>query len=57
MQTLSKQYEMDSIIMEHPLIDPNWNIKQQYSHEDFWDFAYKDLGKKYGVNDIREIKG
>ena len=41
---------------ERPLIDPDWKSKPKYSEEEFWNMAYVDLGKRYGVNDIREAK-
>ena len=42
--------------MDRPLIDPNWREKPIYSHEEFWNMAYKDLGSLYGMNDIRDAK-
>ena len=44
------------LTMEKPLINPDWRIQQTYSHEDFWNMAYADLGKRYGLNDIRDAK-
>ena len=41
---------------ERPLIDPDWKSKPKYSEEEFWNMAYVDLGKRYGLNDIREAK-
>ena len=46
----------DFISVAEPLIDPNWKEQQKYSHKEFWDMAYADLGKRYGLNDIREVK-
>ena len=44
------------LTMEKPLINPDWQIQQNYSHEEFWNMAYADLGKRYGLNDIRDAK-
>ena len=41
---------------EKPLINPDWRNQQMHSHEEFWNMAYADLGKRYGLNDIREAK-
>lgn len=43
-------------VLDRPLVDPDWQIKTRYSHDEFWNAAYKDLGKRYGLNDIREAK-
>jgi len=41
---------------KEPLINPSWRNQPTYTHEDFWNMAYQDLGKRYGLNDIREAK-
>ena len=41
---------------ERPLVDPDWKSKPKYSEEEFWNMAYVDLGKRYGLNAIREAK-
>ena len=46
----------DILTMPEPLIDPNWREQRKYSHKEFWDMAYADLGKRYGLNDIRDAK-
>ena len=42
--------------VERPLVDPDWRSKPKYSEEEFWNMAYADLGKRYGLNDIREAE-
>ena len=49
-------YDFEIGVMERPLIDPDWAVKPSYSHQEFWNEAYSDLGKRYGLNDIREAK-
>ena len=44
----------DFLTTPEPLIDPNWREQRKYSHKEFWDMAYADLGKRYGLNDIQE---
>ena len=53
--------ELDSslkaiIHRERPLIDPDWRSKPTYSWEEVYEELCKDLGKHYGLNDIREAK-
>ena len=43
-------------VHEEPLVNPNWQNQAHYSHEEFWDMAYADMGKRYGMNDIREAE-
>ena len=43
-------------VHEEPLVNPNWQSQAHYSHEEFWDMAYADMGKRYGMNDIREAE-
>ena len=43
-------------VHEEPLVNPNWKSQAHYSHEEFWDMAYADMGKRYGMNDIREAE-
>ena len=37
-------------------VDPNYKNQPHYTHEEFWDAAYKELGRLYGMNDIRDAK-
>ena len=41
-------------INECSLIDPDWRSKPRYSEDEFWNMAYTDLGRRYGLNDIRD---
>ena len=43
-------------VHEEPLVNPNWQSQAYCSHEEFWDMAYADMGKRYGMNDIREAE-
>lgn len=43
-------------VHEEPLVNPNWQSQSHYSHEEFWDMAYADMGKRYGMSDIREAE-
>ena len=43
-------------VHEEPLVNPNWQNRGHYSHEEFWDMVYADMGKRYGMNDIREAE-
>ena len=47
-------YDWTSETMERPLIDPEWRSKPRYSEEEFWNMVCVDLGKRYGLKDIRE---
>ena len=41
--------------IQRPLsIDPDFKNKPMYSVEEYFDGLAKDLGEKYGMNDIRE---
>ena len=51
---LKPQKDWNSGIMGRPLIDPEWKSKPKYSEDEFWNMAYADLGKRYGLKDIRE---
>ena len=44
------------LTMSESLISPAWREQPTCSHEEFWTMAYADLGKRYGLNDIREAK-
>ena len=51
-----KSYDWRGNMVGRPLIDPDWRNKPKYSENDFWNLAYSDLGKRYGLNDIREAE-
>lgn len=55
--TLEKtSFDLGMDVMERPLIDPEWRNKPTYAWEDVYEKLCKDLGKPYGLNDIREAK-
>ena len=54
LEKTSFDFEMD--VTERPLIDPNWREKPIHAWEDVYEGLCKDLGKHYGLNDIREAK-
>ena len=58
MEAMLKQtsYELGSDVIERPLIDPDWRNKPIHAWEDVYEGLCKDLGKHYGLNDIREAK-
>ena len=58
MEAMLKQtsYDFEVDVMERPLIDPDWRSKPTYSWEEVYEELCKDLGKHYGLNDIREAK-
>ena len=39
-----------------PFIDPDFKQKPMYSSEEYWDRFAKGLGRRYGLNDIREAE-
>ena len=47
---------LDEQLMTENLIDPNWREKPTHRWEDVYDELCKDLGRHYGLNDIREAK-
>ena len=49
-------YDWRENAVVRPLIDPDWRNKPMYSEDEFWNMAYADLGKRYGMNDIREAE-
>ena len=49
-------YDLELDAMERPLIDPDWRSKPMHNWEDVYEELCKDLGKHYGLNDIREAK-
>ena len=55
MQTQVK-YDGGVQVHEEPLVRTDWQFTAHYSHEEFWDMAYADMGKRYGLNDIREVE-
>ena len=52
---IKQNYNWDANVTERPLIDPEWRSKPKYSEDEFWNMAYADLGRRYGLNDIREV--
>ena len=56
MQTAQVNFEGGVQVHNEPLVAPNWQEKRYTSHNDFWNEAYADLGKRYGLDDIREAE-
>lgn len=56
MQTTQMNFEGGVQVHNEPLVAPNWQGKRYTSHDEFWNEAYADLGKRYGLNDIREVE-
>lgn len=56
MQTAQVNFEGGVQVHNEPLIAPNWQEKRYTSHDEFWNEAYADLGKRYGLDDIREAE-
>ena len=56
MQTAQVNFEGGVQVHNEPLVAPNWHEKRYTSHDEFWNEAYADLGKRYGLNDIREAE-
>ena len=49
--------EQDEVmVMERPLIDPDFSIRPKRTFEEVWDRFCKELGKRYGLNDIRDAR-
>ena len=51
-----RPYDWQELAIGHPLIDSDWRTQPKYSDDEFWEMAYTDLGKRYGLNDIREAE-
>lgn len=56
MQIAQVKYDGGVQVHDEPLISPDWQSRTSRSHEEFWNDAYTDLGKRYGLNDIREVE-
>ena len=56
MQTAQVNFEGGVQVHNEPLVAPNWHEKRYTSHDEFWNEAYADLGKRYGLDDIREVE-
>ena len=55
MQTQVK-YDGGVQVHDEPLVRTDWQSSAHYSHEEFWDMAYADMGTRSGLNDIREVE-
>ena len=49
-------YDLDSNVMEHPIIDPNWRTQPTYSRKEFMDELAHMVGSHYGLADIRDAQ-
>ena len=49
-----KSYDLDSNIVENPIIDPNWREKPMRAWDEVYEELCHEVGTAYGLNDIRE---
>ena len=56
MEAIKTAFELDTDVMDRTLIDPEWRNKPMYAWDDVLDGLCKDLGKHYGVKDIRDVE-
>lgn len=50
------KYDGGVQVHDEPMIDANWQSQTCYSHDEFWNKAYADLGQRYGLDDIRDAE-
>lgn len=56
MRQLSLTNNQRVYLPEQPLIDPDFRTKPMISKEEFFDELYHEVGKQFGLADIREAK-